>query len=104
MKTPKYNFQWFENENRRWSLRASVGKDGKLRPGKSLREKLPPYIQIGFDPKFKVLAIADGHRTGIGRPNCGGLTAQRLSSQIAPKTPSLPCRCRPASVPAAEIA
>lgn len=83
MKISKYHFQWFEKEDRRKSLRASVSKDGKLRLGKSLREKLPPYIQIGFDPKFKILAIADGHGAGIDRPHCGVLTAQTLSSQIA---------------------
>lgn len=83
MKIPKYNFQWFEKEDRRKSLRASVGRDGKLRFGKSLCKVLPPYIQIGFDSKFKILAIADGHGAGIDRPQCGVLTAQKLSAQIA---------------------
>ena len=49
--------------------------DGKLRLGKTLCNVLPPYIRVGFDSKFKILAIADGHGTGIGRPHCGIMPA-----------------------------
>ncbi|MDE6281209.1 MAG: hypothetical protein K2M15_05385, partial [Oscillospiraceae bacterium] len=64
MKSEKFNFQWFEKENRRKSFRASVSRDGKLHLGKPLRENLPPFIQIGFDSSAMVLAIADGHGAG----------------------------------------
>ncbi len=83
MKISKYNFQWFEKEDRRKSYRASISKEGKLRLGKNLCKVLPEFIQVGFDSKFKVLAIADGHGAGIDRPQCGILTAQSLSSKIA---------------------
>ncbi len=82
MKSDKLNFQWFEKEDRRKFLRASVSRDGKLRLGKSLRESLPPFIQIGFDPGAMILAIADGHGTGINCPACGVLTAQALCTQL----------------------
>lgn len=79
----KYNFKWFEKEDNRRALRASISTDGKLRLGKPLCNVLPPYIRVGFDSKFKILAIADGHGTGIGRPHCGIMSAQALSAQIA---------------------
>ena len=79
----KYNFKWFEKEDNRKALRASISTDGKLRLGKPLCNVLPPYIRVGFDSKFKILAIADGHGTGIGRPHCGIMSAQALSAQIA---------------------
>lgn len=83
MKPINYKFQWFEKEDGRKSLRASVSRDGKLRLGRSLREKLPQFIQIGFDSDAMVLAIADGHGSGISCPACGVLTAQTLSAQIS---------------------
>lgn len=73
----------FEKEDNRKALRASISTDGKLRLGKTLCNVLPPYIRVGFDSKFKILAIADGHGTGIGRPHCGIMPAQALSAQIA---------------------
>ena len=79
----KYNFKWFEKEDNRKALRASISTDGKLRLGKPLCNVLPPYIRVGFDSKFKILAIADGHGTGIGRPHYGIMSAQALSAQIA---------------------
>lgn len=83
MKAAKLEIQWFEKEDRRKALRASVYRDGKLHLGKSLREKLPPLIGIGFDASALVLAIADGHGDGIDCPACGILTIQALSARIS---------------------
>lgn len=77
-----YQFQWFEPEDARKRLRASISKDGKLRLGRGLRAVLPPYIQIGFDAKYKVLAIADGHGRGARWAKGGIVTARGLSHQI----------------------
>ncbi len=77
-----YQFQWFKPEDARKRLRASISKDGKLRLGRSLRSVLPPYIQIGFDAKYKVLAIADGHGRGARWAKGGIVTARELSRQI----------------------
>ena len=82
MKPTNYKFRWFEKEDRRKLLRASVSRDGKLRLGRTLRSKLPRFIQVGFDTATMVLAIADGHGTGIDCPACGVLTTQALSAQI----------------------
>ena len=82
MKPINYKFRWFEKEDRRKLLRASVSRDGKLRLGRTLRSKLPRFIQVGFDTAAMVLAIADGHGAGIDCPACGVLTAQALSEQI----------------------
>ena len=78
-----YQFQWFDPEDARKGLRASISRDGKLRLGQALRAMLPPRIQIGFDIKYKVLAIADGHSDGIRWAKCGVVAARRLSHQIA---------------------
>lgn len=77
-----YQFQWFDHEDARRGLRASISKDGKLRLGRSLRSVLPPYIQIGFDAKYRVLAIADGHGRGTQWAKGGIVTARKLSHQI----------------------
>lgn len=82
MKPTNYKFRWFEKEDRRKLLRASVSRDGKLRLGRTLRSKLPRFIQVGFDTATMVLAIADGHGAGIDCPACGVLTTQALSAQI----------------------
>lgn len=82
MKSEKFNFQWFEKEDRRKSFRASVSRDGKLHLGKSLREHLPPCIQIGLDVSAMTLAIADGHGAGIDWPACGVFTPQGLAAQL----------------------
>lgn len=82
MKTARYHFKWFEKEDGRKRLRASIGEDGKLRIGRTLRTKLPQYIRIGFDENNLTLAIADGHGIGIRCPACGVITVQALSAQI----------------------
>ena len=86
----KYNFQWFEKEDHRRALRASVGRDGKLRLGKILRAALPAYVQIGYDTRTRTLAIADGHGFGIDLPQCGMLSAQALSVQLVASGLRLP--------------
>lgn len=82
MKSEKFNFQWFEKEGRRKSFRASVSRDGKLHLGKSLREYLPPRIQIGLDASTMTLAIADGHGAGINWPASGVFIPQGLAAQL----------------------
>ena len=82
MKTLKYHFEWFEKEDGRKCFRASLGRDGKLRLGKNLRQALPRCIRIGFDPRQKVLAIAGGRDAGIPLPRYGVLSARALSAQI----------------------
>lgn len=82
MKRKNFDFQWFEKEDRRSELRASVGKDRKLRIGRKLRSVLPRFIRIGFDAQACVLAIADGEENDIIPPECGVLGAQALSAQI----------------------
>lgn len=83
MKTASYHFKWFEKEDGRKRLRASIGEDGKLRIGRTLRAKLPQYIRIGFDENNLTLAIADGHGIGIRCPACGVISAQALSARIS---------------------
>lgn len=94
MKSVRYNFQWFPKEDRRRSLRASVSKDGKLRLGKILRDALPRSIQVGFDSKMRVLAIADGHGAGIEWAVNGVMTAEALSAQIVSSGLCLPVSFR----------
>lgn len=83
MKAAKLDIQWLEKEDRRRSLRASVCRDGKLHLGKSLREKLPQSIRVGFDASALVLVIADAHGGGIDCPACGVLAIQALSAKIS---------------------
>lgn len=94
MKQKNYDFHWFEKEDRRRALRASVGKDGKLRLGRALKAVLPQFIRIGFDAKACVLAIADGGGEGINCPDCGVLNAQSLSEQIVSTGLQLPVSFR----------
>lgn len=82
MRPNSYKFQWFEQEDGRRKLRASLSLEGKLRLGRTLRHKLPPFIQLGFDNDAMVLAIADGHGAGIDCPACGVLNARALSAQV----------------------
>ena len=82
MKVTKYEFEWFEKEDRRKRCRASVGRDGMLRLGQALRQALPPAIRLGFDVRQKVLAIAGGRDAGIPLPRYGVLPARALSAQI----------------------
>lgn len=90
MKTERLNFQWFEKEDRRKPLRASLGRDGKLRLGEELRKKLPPTIRLGFDTKNRILAIADGHGNGIGWPKSGSLNAKALCNEVCSAGIKLP--------------
>lgn len=90
MKTEKYDFKWFKKEDLRKLPRASLRRDGKLALGKNLRERLPPRIRIGFDAKSHVLAIADGHGSGIDWPKCGTLNAGVLCAQILAEGLKLP--------------
>lgn len=82
MRPTSYKFQWFEQEDGRRKLRASLSLEGKLRLGRTLRSKLPPFIRVGFDAEAMVLAIADGHGAGIGCPACGVVNARALSAQV----------------------
>lgn len=82
MRTTAYKFQWFEKEDRRKTLRASVDLEGKLRLGRSLREKLPRFIRVGFDDDAIVLAIADGLDSDIDCPASGVVSMKPLSKQI----------------------
>ena len=82
MKLTKYEFQWFEKEDRRRRCRACVGRDGMLRLGQVLRQALPPAIRLGFDARQKVLAIAAGRDGGIPLPRYGVLPARALSARI----------------------
>lgn len=83
MKTGNYNIQWFEKEDARKVLRASVSKDGKIHLGQGLREQLSPYIRIGFDTKNRVLAIARGNEGDICWPKIGVFNMRSLAAQIA---------------------
>ena len=71
MKAAKLEIEWFQKEDRRKSLRASICKDGKLHLGKPLRAKLPQSIRVGFDNSALTLILADGHGDGMDCPTCG---------------------------------
>lgn len=90
MKTTQYDFQWFEKEDGRRQLYASVDRNGWLFLGKALRKLLPQTVRLGFDPKTKTLAIADGHGEGCRWQKSGKLRAQTLSTKIASLGLSLP--------------
>ena len=90
MKTEKLNFQWFEKEDRRKPLRASLGRDGKLRLGEELRKRLPPTIRLGFDIKNRILAIGDGYGKGIDWPKPGISMRRPYVTKFAP--PASSCR------------
>lgn len=92
MRLEKYDFQWFEKEDNRKALRASVSLNGKLRLGGPLRQELPEYIKVGFDAKQRILAIADGYGSGIGLSKTGMLTAELLAAQITASGLKLPVR------------
>ena len=78
----------------REALRASVGRDGRLRLGKALRAYLPPRIQVGFDSERLVLVIAGGDGQGIAHPRCGVLTVRTLPQQITATGLRLPVSFR----------
>ena len=90
MKSSGYVFEWFEKEDQRRRFRASLSRGGRLRLGKSLAQALPARIRIGFDEKHTVLAIAEGHGTGIKLPKCGIVSAAALSAQITASGLRLP--------------
>ena len=90
MKSSGYVFEWFEKEDQRRRFRASLSRGGRLRLGKSLAQALPARIRIGFDEKHTVLAIAEGHGTGIELPKCGIVSAAALSAQITASGLRLP--------------
>lgn len=90
LKTKKYDFQWFEKEDGRRSMRASVSTDGKLRLGRGICAVLPPWIRVGFDTGTKTLAVADGHGAGIDWPVNGVVSALRLSREISGTGLTLP--------------
>lgn len=82
MRSGNFDFQWFEKEDARRALRVSISKDGKMRLGRELRRKLPPYIRVGFDAKTRTLAIAKGNETDILWPKMGIFNMRRLAAQI----------------------
>lgn len=82
MRQAGYDFQWFEHEDGRQALRASVSRGGQLRLGKGLRQALPARIRVGFDARVKVLAIADDPREGDPPPACGVMSARALAAAI----------------------
>lgn len=90
MKQNKYNFQWFEPEDHRKDLRASVSRDGKLRLGKNLLGKLPPFIRVGYDTSARTLAIAGAGSTDPQYSARKVLSAQALSSCISSAGIGLP--------------
>lgn len=83
MKAAKLEIEWFQKEDRRKSLRASVCKDGKLHLGKPLRAKLPQSIRVGFDNSALRLILADGHGDGMDCPACSIMNIQALTSKIS---------------------
>ena len=87
MKVTKYEFEWFEKEDQRRRFRASLSRGGRLRLGKSLAQALPARIRIGFDEKHTVLAIAEGHGTGIELPKCGIVSAAACHMGVRAQTP-----------------
>lgn len=90
MKMEKFNFCWFEGENRRKILRASVCTDCKLHVGEELRRKLPAKIRYGFDKENRVLAITESQDGGISMPKNGMVNATALCKQFREMGLSLP--------------
>lgn len=83
MKAAKLKIEWFQKEDRRKSLRASICRDGMLHLGKPLRAKLSRSIRVGFDNSALTLVLADGHGDGMDCPACGILRIQALTSKIS---------------------
>jgi DNA-directed RNA polymerase specialized sigma subunit len=90
MKTEKFNFLWFEEEDRRKILRASVCTDCKLHVGEELRRKLPARIRYGFDKENRTLAIAESQDGGISMPKNGMVNATALCKQFREMGLTLP--------------
>ena len=90
MKIAQYDFEWFEKEDGRRQLYASVDRHGWLFLGTALRKALPQTIRLGFDTKTKTLALADGHGEGCRWQKSGKLRARTLSTKIVSLGLSLP--------------
>lgn len=82
MKTTKLDFLWFEEEDRRKVLRASVCADCKLHIGEELRKKLSTPIRYGFDKTNRILAVTSGQGSGIAMPKNGIVNAGALCKQL----------------------
>lgn len=82
MKTTKTTIQWFDCEDGRRILRASIGADCKLRLGEEIRKQLPADIRLGFDVHNRILVIADGHGAGAIWPKTGILNVKALCKQL----------------------
>lgn len=82
MSVKHYTFQWFQREDRRRRLLASVSREGRLRLGGPLYRKLPPFIRTGFDRDARVLAIAEGRELDGDTPLSKTLNAQVLTAQL----------------------
>lgn len=82
MKTTKTSIQWFDCEDGRRVLRASIGADRKLRLGEEMRKQLQADIRLGFDAQNRVLVIADGHGAGTVWPKTGILNVKALCKQL----------------------
>lgn len=82
MKTAKTSIQWFDAEDHRQNMRASIGTDQKMRMGRELQRNLPLDIRLGLDIQNRVLVIADGHGSGIHWPKNGIVSAKAISKQL----------------------
>ena len=82
MRTAKSDILWFDREDGRRVLRASVGTDQKLRLGEELRKALPPDIRLGFEVRTRTLILASGHGQGIFWPKNGAIHAKALCRQL----------------------
>ena len=82
MKSEKLEFLWFEGEDRRKVMRASLCTDWKLHIGEELRKNLPEMIRYGFDKTNLVLAITGCREGGISLPKNGMVNASALSRQL----------------------
>ena len=82
MKIEKLEFLWFEDENRRKVLRASVCTDCKLHIGEELRKNLPKRIRFGFDRSNLILAVTGCQSGGVSLPRSGMVNASALCRQF----------------------
>lgn len=90
MRTVKFHFQWFENDRRPRVLRASVNKESKLYLNAELKKVLPSDIRVGFDSKYRILAIADGQGRGRRLPSSPVMYVDGLANQLYQLDISLP--------------
>ena len=70
MKTAKFDFLWFEEEDRRKIMRASVCTDCKLHIGEELRKNLPAKMprkgECLYSPHFVMLLTVGVEHSGCG--------------------------------------